>query len=165
MPVLSDAIAGSLLIAFVSLLGLIISKEMKVSEFRQAWIDALRDDLSDLISHVSAIREEHSSGDLRASELAIYKAMARIRLRLNMDGDEEKALAARIYSLGDVLTATHTTSEVQTESEQILSTAQILLKKEWEVVKAGEPVYRRTLLALSITVPFLAVALLYKLSH
>ena len=35
------AIAAALIAGLISLLGLIISKEQKVSDFRQAWIDAL----------------------------------------------------------------------------------------------------------------------------
>ena len=39
------AVVAALIAGTVSLLGLIISKEQKTSEFRQAWIDALRNDL------------------------------------------------------------------------------------------------------------------------
>jgi hypothetical protein len=41
--VIAAIIAGS-----IALLGLIISKEQKVSEFRQQWIDALRQDIAPL---------------------------------------------------------------------------------------------------------------------
>lgn len=47
-PVAIGAIGAALIAATVSLLGLIISKEQKTSEFRQAWIDALRSDLGSL---------------------------------------------------------------------------------------------------------------------
>lgn len=59
MPVIPDiaigAIAAALIAGLVSLLGLIISKEQKTSEFRQAWIDALRKELSAVIAHTNAI--------------------------------------------------------------------------------------------------------------
>jgi hypothetical protein len=42
------AIGTSIIAAMVSLVGLTVSKEQKVSELRQAWIDALRDDLAGL---------------------------------------------------------------------------------------------------------------------
>ena len=49
---LPDVAIGTMIAAFiaglVSLLSLIISKEQKVSEFRQAWIDALRAEISSL---------------------------------------------------------------------------------------------------------------------
>ena len=46
------AVVAALIAAIVSLLGLIISKEQKTSEFRQAWIDALRSDLTHLIHRI-----------------------------------------------------------------------------------------------------------------
>lgn len=55
--------------------------------------------------------------------------------------------------------------KMREQTEKLLTTAQLLLKLEWEVVKQGEPVYRRTLLVLSIVSPALLVALLYKLFH
>jgi len=42
------AIGTSIIAAMVSLVGLTVSKEQKVSELRQPWIDALRDDLAGL---------------------------------------------------------------------------------------------------------------------
>src|SRR5947208_1351430 len=54
------AAAGAFLVAWIagafSLLGLIISKEQKVSEFRQSWIDALRNDLGLLVAHAYQIQ-------------------------------------------------------------------------------------------------------------
>jgi hypothetical protein len=53
---------ATLLVAMIagafSLLGLVISKEQKVSEFRQTWIDALREDISELIAHANLIHAE-----------------------------------------------------------------------------------------------------------
>jgi hypothetical protein len=37
---------------------MVVAKEQKVSEFRQAWIDALRDDIADLIAHANLIHAE-----------------------------------------------------------------------------------------------------------
>ena len=66
MTVLPDiavgAIGAALIAGVVSLLGLVISKEQKVSEFRQAWIDALRSDVASLISHVNAIHGAIQAG-------------------------------------------------------------------------------------------------------
>ena len=49
------AIAAALIAGLISLLGLIISKEQKTSEFRQAWIDGLRSELSLVIAHANAL--------------------------------------------------------------------------------------------------------------
>jgi hypothetical protein len=54
MSVALIAAASAFVVAWVagafSLLGLLISKEQKVSEFRQAWIDALRADIAALVA-------------------------------------------------------------------------------------------------------------------
>ena len=49
------AILVALISGVFSLVGLIISKEAKLSEFRQAWIDALREDLSNFTAHAVMI--------------------------------------------------------------------------------------------------------------
>src|SRR5208283_2502860 len=96
MPRLPDAAVGSIVAALiaglVSLLGLIISKEQKVSEFRQAWIDALRAEIADLIAHLNAVYGTAAAQFPSVAEawkvvkedyLAFNNAAARIRLRLN----------------------------------------------------------------------------------
>jgi len=71
MPEFHDAIIAGIIGLFgavgvatisglISITGLVISKEQKLSDFRQAWIDALRDDISHFISHplmISAYNE------------------------------------------------------------------------------------------------------------
>lgn len=85
-------IAAALIAGLVSLLGLIISKEQKTSEFRQAWIDALRTELSAVIAHANAIHGAKAADfktpaelwkDVRDDYVGINEATARIRLRLN----------------------------------------------------------------------------------
>jgi len=49
------AIIAATITGLISLLGLIISKEQKISDFRQAWIDNLRTELSLVITHAMAI--------------------------------------------------------------------------------------------------------------
>jgi hypothetical protein len=61
------AVVAALIAGTVSLLGLIISKEQKTSEFRQAWIDALRCDLSAFLTQINAI---HDSINVRYENLA-----------------------------------------------------------------------------------------------
>jgi hypothetical protein len=51
------ATVAALIAGTVSLLGLIISKEQKTSEFRHAWIDALRSDLTAFLTQINAIHD------------------------------------------------------------------------------------------------------------
>lgn len=48
---IAGTIIAAIIAAVISLLGLLISKENKVSEFRQAWIDALREEIAEVITH------------------------------------------------------------------------------------------------------------------
>jgi len=52
---LAGTIVAAVIAAIISLLGLIISKENKVSEFRQAWIDSLREEIAAVITHAHAV--------------------------------------------------------------------------------------------------------------
>lgn len=91
-PILVALIAG-----VISLLSLINSKEQKVTEINQAWIDQLRADVALVIAHGNAIfnlfdnttiaQEESLPMDKmwhdgREDTLAMATAIARIRLRL-----------------------------------------------------------------------------------
>src|SRR5579872_5084120 len=55
------AITAALITACFSYLNLIVSKEQKVSEFRQQWIDAFRKELADLTAAVFFIKYHYAS--------------------------------------------------------------------------------------------------------
>ncbi len=55
-PLAIGAIVAALITGILSVLGLVISKEQKTSEFRQQWIDDLRREVSELLACVEAIR-------------------------------------------------------------------------------------------------------------
>ena len=67
----TDTITAAILAAIASLLGLIISKESKVSEFRQKWIDELRKDVAWVLGEATLIHAgllgvgpQRSSGEI-----------------------------------------------------------------------------------------------------
>jgi hypothetical protein len=103
VPILVAFIAG-----VVSLIGLVISKENKISEFRQAWIDELRKDISDYISYtdkhafyykLTRANDKRSGGsgglqkdgiDLYLNEYHIvYSLYSRIKLRISVKEDHK----------------------------------------------------------------------------
>lgn len=158
------AIVASLIAGLISLLGLIISKEQKTSEFRQAWIDALRSELSVLIAHTSAIYGAQVANfqdlvelwkDLRADYFGMNDAIAKIRLRLNPKEPQAQAILATIEALEAYFASGRTLnlSEFDIIEKRLVGDAQVLLKKEWGRVQAGEPTYkiaRYAALAVSI---------------
>ena len=141
-PIVAAIIAGA-----VAFLASVFSKEQKTSEFRQAWIDALRNDLSELISIVLQISDEilvrHKRGEsteeiqahLRTKESEFQRLeniKARIRLRLNPK--EHKVLLEAVKTMSDP-------SDHDAKSEALIAESQRVLKAEWKRVKRGEPVF------------------------
>ena len=90
LPMLLAIIAG-----LISLLGLVISKEHKIPDFRQSWIDSLRVEIASLISHATAINDAVLQAGcpnkverfelIKLDLLHFDEAMAKIKLRLNPD--------------------------------------------------------------------------------
>jgi len=97
------AIVAALIAGVVALLGLIISKEAKVSEFRQQWIDALRSGIAAVIRHghsiststLLSIDRDSRSNNLREDFAGMIEAAARIRLRLNFREKESAAFTSK----------------------------------------------------------------------
>ena len=145
------AIVAALIAGLVSLLGLIISKEQKISEFRQAWVDSLRSEISALISHANAIHGAFTAGYdsteawkiVRPDILGINQAVANIRLRLNPDEKESAAVLNEIEVLEELFAPGSALDQQKiNESEmRLVAFANILLKKEWIRVRQGERVF------------------------
>jgi hypothetical protein len=85
-------IIGASIAAVVALVGLVASNEQKTSEFRQAWIDGLRNDLATYLSRINAAYDAKSAGFAIKPELwkvvredmaSMNGASSRIKLRLN----------------------------------------------------------------------------------
>src|SRR5271167_3688723 len=100
IPTLTSAIAtiaAALVAGGVAFLASVLSKEQKTSEFRQTWIDALREDISKLIGSteviIGIIRFKVEAGktqeafDYFLDNDSVLRELAgtyyRIRLRLN----------------------------------------------------------------------------------
>jgi hypothetical protein len=169
MLIESTVFAGIIAI-FVSMIGglmsyanLIIGKDQKTSEFRQAWIDAIREDVSKfsgLVTSVSTItnyyKDQIDKGVTDAIEEQIrdkyfssvsvrYQEIGelsyRIRLRLNPKGDAE--LIEKLISIEALFVdATENMAEIPVVDkvvEDFIGPFQNMLGEEWARVKLGEP--------------------------
>ncbi len=154
------AIVAALIAGLISLLGLVISKEQKTSEFRQAWIDALRTELSLVIAHANGIhgailanKSDSANTPRNATDLwkivredfiRINEATAKIRLRLNPMETQAKAVLDTIEGLERLLAPEHLAghSTINDLEKRLVSEAQVLLKSEWVRVQKGEATYR-----------------------
>ncbi|MBU4485699.1 MAG: hypothetical protein KKD38_02100 [Candidatus Delongbacteria bacterium] len=142
-----------------SFIGLIITKESKISEFRQKWIDNLRDDISKLMGSLcefstSRLITNHSSGSPETEKdkqfiqnnlqviKEIFTLLHRITLRLNPKKDIQlinvlnqiEVLLTEPSMLDNEKCFEFVTNDLKLQSHD-------LLKREWERVKKGEPFY------------------------
>jgi hypothetical protein len=135
--------------ALASLLGLIISKEQKTSEFRQAWIDGLRDDLTNYATQINVIADvskvvykshEKKVAALREAYSSLNSSNFSINLRLNRNEALSKAVMRCIGEFNELaMTEEGLTSDNLRRVETAFITAsQDLLKYEWKRVKRGE---------------------------
>lgn len=144
------AIGAAIIAALVSLIGLIISKEQKTSEFRQAWIDALREDLTSYLTQVRGICDgaavvyptlEKKVETLTPLYAALNKATFAITLRINSEEPHAQSVLKSMSGLGEVIgsPASLTPANIDPLEAELLLAAKRLLKSEWQRVKRGEP--------------------------
>lgn len=160
--VIAAVIAG-----WVAFFSLIITKEQSVSDSRQKWIDALRKDIAIIVGCVTNIHGESIVGneqelwDRVKSEFTRFKrVIARIRLRLNPherrknEADATKAVLHTLKQLETVFGSQKPQfMELNPLVEKLVINSQVILKANWNRVRAGETTYRITKwLTLTFTV-------------
>lgn len=173
---IAGTIIAAVIAAVISLLGLIISKENKVSEFRQAWIDALREEISAIITHASAIYAAHVAKfqdqstlwqNVRADYVGLNEAWAKVRLRPNQKEKSSIAILHVLEEQESLFPKDNSKPDFQKlalNHGKLLACTQVVLKEEWRRVKRGELVYRlATILAGTILAGLLVIGGLYVL--
>jgi len=144
---MSDTIAGAVIGGSVALIGLIVAKEGKTSEFRQQWIDGLRADVATFISlalHIAQRLVDDLDDARQANE-----CLARIQLRLNPKEDSSKELTNALNRLESNAMAKNPLTEPF--AKDVTLKAQRVLKDEWRRVKRGEWKYITVLSLASIS--------------
>ncbi len=148
----------------VSILGLLISKEQEVSRFRQAWIDDLRGDIAEIVARIYQIHAYfHKSVPIyddvfdyaafwkatRDDYLELNRASIRIKLRINRDENSSAPILQSLNEIERLFTDDLGIVEVAVTLARIHKIVSALerdmpplLKKEWQRVKSGEPIYR-----------------------
>lgn len=173
---IEGTVMAALIASFVTLVGLIISKENKTSEFQQNWIDELRQDLSGLIGNFEAVVQTYRAADkdieehggsltrtammdmVRPEILAAETVYVKVLLRLNPV--EHNTLIERIEELRQSVIDNTPDEDVAHKLEQnLVVESQRVLKKEWRVVKSGETTFRATKLISGIIVLIMLIVL------
>jgi hypothetical protein len=156
----SDTVLAALVAASVALTGLIISKDLKTTEFRQNWIDSLRSEVAAFIAIVNLISyrmriywvanetlqgfEDELARNLSSETKEAERLFAVITMRLNPS--EHAAVITRLSELKASLDVNRAfdAAEYHRIEEALVSDFQQLLKSEWERVKAGENSFKAT---------------------
>ena len=172
------AITAAIVAGAISFVSTVLSKEQKTSEFRQAWIDSLREELSEFLSHTNTIASflqlkrnrggnidqllnylEERDDDVRQVEM-MY---TRIRLRLNPM--EHQTLLDRLGKVHSLLKSSEIfqADRVNQLSEALTDESQRVLKSQWKRVKRGEFAFMVTKYAslLLLLIALAAAAVFY----
>jgi hypothetical protein len=154
------AVTAALIAGFFSFLNLIISKEQKVSEFRQDWINNLRDEISQYISAITFLAKTHliksKNGEAHDLEYAnaisqhydnASRAYTSIILRVNPEDKDLRLRKLNNELLDNIESVRNAVREGQYAdalnlSDELPKLARPILKHEWERVKSGERLYK-----------------------
>ena len=150
---IAGTIIAAAIAAFISLVGLIISKESKVSELRQAWIDALREEIAEVVTQSRALLHSYRAGFKDNTVLwqsgregfeKLNEAWAKIKLRLNPNEELSIAVFKALEEHENNFPPDRMPDlkKLDESERKLLGCTGILLKKEWKRVKYGEPVYK-----------------------
>jgi hypothetical protein len=159
------AILAACITGAISFVTLVISKEQKTSEFRQAWIDGLRSELSDFASQARRVSSEETPLNLKTiagsfkeqlearneealrpdpfheNRQRMAQAYYALRLRLNPAESDNQTLLTHLDNIYTILN-THAESvrydRTVNELDALACVAQGILKQEWTRVKEGE---------------------------
>jgi hypothetical protein len=170
-------IVASLITGLMTFTNILISKDQKTSEFRQEWINRVRDELSNFISSVAEYTSQLFNKKDDKSELdafidgnvALTKEIVRSYscLRLHLNKVDDKAIFDILDDLYDYAARgeiDYKIDDVTQKENELISLTQDMLKKEWIRVKAGERTYQfmKWLGLALIIVPILIITANYE---
>lgn len=147
---LIGVLVAAVIAAVTSLVVSILSKDQKTSEFRQSWIDALREDAAHLAGHWSTMiatleikkaANENVKAFLDSRHDDVVNVEMRIaRMRLRLNPEEHASLIGHLHHLRDGKMGSR--KDMDEAMEVIVVEVQKVLRYEWKRVKRGELSFR-----------------------
>lgn len=172
MEILDTKIIVALIAVFASFIGLIISKEQKISEFRQAWINTLRDDISKFIGQIDKVKKlvlinkaasedkkEETSNNVILGSTEMRELQSKIALLIN---PKENKHTEMIDLLDTMILNIMQQQENRMNIKTLTELSQQILKEEWDRVKKGEPIFKFFKWAFGITTVGVIIYSIYK---
>ena len=147
-----------LITSVVASVTLIVTKENRISEFRQAWIDSQRADLAVAIATANAYFHTRDVERRATSVNEFFAARARIALRDKPERPEWTKTLVALDKLAKIMTAgVPNPFEILQATNIVTDESRIPLKLHWETVKSGEQFYRRFKCAFVVALGVLAI--------
>jgi len=156
----TGTILAAVVSAAVASIGVTLAKDGKVSEFRQQWIDALRDDVAEFIAMLVRIYQKNQSiekgkyapkqGDDLLGEranIALYKIVLRLDVKEKEKDDmdnQHRTLHRFLLYARTVATDTPEASkdDLNTAIKQVEKATIEVLDTAWKRVQSGEPTFK-----------------------
>lgn len=147
------AVGAAVVAGLVSVLGLIISKETKISDFRQVWIEDLRKCIVAYVVNINAlsdlVRLKQSNNKVENADfLTVLKSLNEsnhgIKLRINSNEKPARDLLSVMAEIEELSkdNGSLVPHKLISLEEKFTDTAKNLLKFEWSRVKNGEVTFR-----------------------
>lgn len=138
------AIAAALIAALAATFGLVLTKENKISEFRQIWISELRTLLtgySSLMSALNALGDgAEESYEQKIKDISRFTSEIKLRLNYGNPSEDEKLLLEKAFLLAGKIYDPQ--DKFLLAVKEFDAASFTVLKGEWERVKKGEYKYR-----------------------
>ena len=179
MPLVAALLGGA-----IAALTLIVNKENKISEFRQAWIDGLREDLTNFLSASRtctralqeskyAQREQFQNpmpiDEATTAKLRHQVAECSYRIKLRLNQIKKPHIELESLMTESTTLVSEYFSGTSDDVDKVLSGIEIaakqareVLKTEWERVKKGELAYRAAKW-IAVSLFLIAAALIWKI--
>lgn len=146
----SDTVVAAVLAAvaagYFGLLGLIVTKDAKTSDLRQAWIDALRSDASNVVAQIEALASLNGQAGVgdewRKAQAAFRVSEVSVRLRLPQDVTSKQAVHCLDQLSGHIDRGDWSSAAIAKACRSFVDAMQPILKEAWEHVKRGESWFR-----------------------
>ncbi|NBN47712.1 hypothetical protein GWJ05_18300 [Proteus sp. G2626] len=138
----------AILAGVVSIVGLVISKEGKISEFRQLWINDLRSALVKLNKNMFILQEMHikemPEKEIMHQKANVKESISEVYLRINTSkpNKAEIDLINIIESIKSQLIHIPKIGLFECYENDLTDKSAAVLKSEWKRVKKGEFIYR-----------------------
>ncbi|HDS6401625.1 TPA: hypothetical protein QHX37_002600 [Morganella morganii subsp. morganii] len=160
-------LAVAIIAGAISIVGLVITKENKISEFRQKWIDDLRSTLIKLNNDLFILQQMHvddeSKDNIASQKAVVNKSITEVYLRVNKlsPNEHEIKLIETIENIKSIFNDAPKADVYFAFEALLIESSSSVLKHEWIRVKKGELTYQfwKTIFTLLLLITISSVVI------